>query len=157
MLQLLMYLLFSYTTCEWSESEFHNKSSVLFCSVQNFIQHVCKQTDYLCATSVIILLANNIAWLRLLNWKQIIIMLLIFKIGRSNLSGHVYIIFLVVLLIFKVSRNNLSDHVYVLAHLSRRLTRWAYSIPMVRRPSSSTLSYLNISEACWPILIKFYV
>ena len=24
---------------------------------------------------------------------------------------------------------------YLLAHLSRRLTRWAYSIPMVRRPS----------------------
>ena len=51
-----------------------------------------------------------------------------------------------------------------LAHLSRRLTRWAYSIPMVRRPyvvvrrrgpSSSTLSNLNISEASWPILIKF--
>ena len=43
-----------------------------------------------------------------------------------------------------------------LAHLSRRLTRWAYSIPMVRRPSvvvvvvrpsSSTLSNLNISES----------
>ena len=31
MLQLLIYLLFSYTTCEWSESDFHNK--VLFCSV----------------------------------------------------------------------------------------------------------------------------
>ena len=55
---------------------------------------------------------------------------------------------------------------YLLAHLSRRLTRWAYSIPMVRRPSvvvrlrpssSSTLSNLNISEASWPILIKFYV
>ena len=45
-----------------------------------------------------------------------------------------------------------------LAHLSRRLTRWAYSIPMVCRPlSSSTLSNLNISEASWPILIKFYV
>ena len=26
-----------------------------------------------------------------------------------------------------------------LAHLSRRLTRWAYSIPMVRRPSSSVV------------------
>ena len=57
----------------------------------------------------------------------------------------------------------------LLAHLSRRLTRWAYSIPMVRRPSvvrrlssvvrrpSSTLSNLNISKASWPILIKFYV
>ena len=42
----------------------------------------------------------------------------------------------------------------LLAHLSRRLTRWAYNIPMVRRrrrrpssfhPSSSTLSNLNIS------------
>ena len=31
MLQLLIYLLFSYTTCEWSDSEFHNK--VMFCSV----------------------------------------------------------------------------------------------------------------------------
>ena len=27
----------------------------------------------------------------------------------------------------------------LLAHLSRRLTRWAYSIPMVRRPSSSVV------------------
>ena len=51
-----------------------------------------------------------------------------------------------------------------LAHLSRRLTRWAYSIPMVRRPSvvvrrpsSSTLSNMNISEASGPILITFYV
>ena len=34
MLQLLMYLLFSYTTCKWSESEFQNKSSVLFCSLK---------------------------------------------------------------------------------------------------------------------------
>ena len=49
-----------------------------------------------------------------------------------------------------------------LAHLSRRLTKWAYSISMVSRPSvairrlssSSTLSNLNISEASWPILIK---
>ena len=52
----------------------------------------------------------------------------------------------------------------VLAHLSQRLTRWAYSIPIVRRPSvvvrrrpSSTLSNLNISETSRPILIKFYV
>ena len=46
-----------------------------------------------------------------------------------------------------------------LAHLSRRLTRWAYSIAMVRRPSvvvrrpassSSTPSNLYISEASWP-------
>ena len=51
-----------------------------------------------------------------------------------------------------------------LAHLSRRLTRWAYSIPMVCRPSvvvrhplSSTLSNLNISEAIWPILIRYYM
>ena len=29
--------------------------------------------------------------------------------------------------------------VYFLAHLSRRLTRWAYSIPMVRCPSSSVV------------------
>ena len=41
--------------------------------------------------------------------------------------------------------------------------RFLASIPMVRRPSvvvrrtSSTLSNLNISEASWPILIKFYV
>ena len=35
MLQLWIYLFFSYTNCEWSESEFHNKKgSVLFCSVQ---------------------------------------------------------------------------------------------------------------------------
>ena len=27
------------------------------------------------------------------------------------------------------------EHIYLLAHLSRRLKRWAYSIPMVRRPS----------------------
>ena len=54
-------------------------------------------------------------------------------------------------------------------HLSQRLTRSAYSIPMVsrsssvvivirrRHPSSSTLSNLNISEVSWPILVKFYV
>ena len=30
------------------------------------------------------------------------------------------------------------QHWNFLAHLSRRLTRWAYSIPMVRRPSSSS-------------------
>ena len=54
------------------------------------------------------------------------------------------------------------DVIQFLAHLSQRLTRWAYSIPMVCRlsvicPSSSTLSNLNISEASWPVLIKFYV
>ena len=44
------------------------------------------------------------------------------------------------------------------AHLSRRLTRWAYSIPMVRRASSSsTLSNLNISKASWLILFKCYM
>ena len=47
-----------------------------------------------------------------------------------------------------------------LAHLSWRLTRRAYSIPMVRRPSvvrpSSKLSNLNICEASWPVFIKFY-
>ena len=32
-----------------------------------------------------------------------------------------------------------------------------YSIPKVRRPSSSTLSNLNISEASRPFLIKFCV
>ena len=30
-------------------------------------------------------------------------------------------------------------------------------VGVVVRPSSSTLSNLNISEASWPILIKFYV
>ena len=33
----------------------------------------------------------------------------------------------------------LSEYFWLLAHLSRRLTRWAYSIPMVRRPSSSVV------------------
>ena len=60
------------------------------------------------------------------------------------------------------------SHFWFLAHLSRRLTRWAYSIAMVRRPSvvvrrrpsssvvrrpsssSSTLSNPYISEASWP-------
>ena len=45
---------------------------------------------------------------------------------------------------------------YLLAHLSQRLTRRAYSIPMVRR-TSSKVSNLNISKASWPVLIKFYV
>ena len=49
------------------------------------------------------------------------------------------------------------DSTSLLVHLSGRLTRWAYNIPMVRRPSSSTLSNLNISEASRPVLIKFYV
>ena len=35
--------------------------------------------------------------------------LLILKVGRNNLSGHVYIFH--VLLIFKVGRKNLNDHV----------------------------------------------
>ena len=35
--------------------------------------------------------------------------------------------------LFKATINN--NSVSILAHLSRRLTRWAYSIPMVRRPS----------------------
>ena len=34
--------------------------------------------------------------------------------------------------------NTLIIFSHFLAHLSRRLTRWAYSIPMVRRPSSSS-------------------
>ena len=47
-----------------------------------------------------------------------------------------------------------------LAHLSRR---WAYSIPMVRRPSivrrrpSSTISNINISATSGPIATKFYL
>ena len=43
-----------------------------------------------------------------------------------------------------------SDHEkcrFFLAHPSRRFTRWAYSIPMVCRLSSSTLSNFNISKA----------
>ena len=32
-------------------------------------------------------------------------------------------------------RGEIVIHALFLAHLSRRLTRWAYSIPMVRRPS----------------------
>ena len=65
---------------------------------------------------------------------------------------------------FFVSDTILQHLLNFLAHLSRRLTRWAYSIPIVRRPSvvrrrpsSSTLSNLNISEASVPILITFYV
>ena len=50
----------------------------------------------------------------------------------------------------------------VLAHLSRRLTRCAYS--MVVEPSSVrasvrafTLSILNISKTSWPIAVRFYM
>ena len=43
---------------------------------------------------------------------------------------------------------------FFLAHLSRRLTVYHWSVV---RPSSSTLSNLNISEVSRPILIKFYV
>ena len=34
-----------------------------------------------------------------------------------------------------LNRCGMSGYICFLAHLSRRLTRWAYSIPMVRRPS----------------------
>ena len=49
-----------------------------------------------------------------------------------------------------------------LAHLSRRLTRWAYRIglePASVRPSvrASTLSNMNISETSRPITTKFYL
>ena len=48
------------------------------------------------------------------------------------------------------------SHISVLAHLCLKYTNGLLSI---RRPSSSssTLLNLNISEAWWPILIKFYV
>ena len=45
------------------------------------------------------------------------------------------------------------------ANLSQRLTRWAYSIPVVHCPSVvivHTFKLENISEANWPILIKLY-
>ena len=50
----------------------------------------------------------------------------------------------------------------LLAHLSRRLTRWAYRIglePASVRPSvrPSTLSNMNISETSRPITTKFYL
>ena len=47
---------------------------------------------------------------------------------------------------------------YLLAHLSRRLTRWAYRMGL--EPASvraSTLSNMNISETSRPIMIKFYL
>ena len=37
----------------------------------------------------------------------------------------------------------------LLAHLSRRLTRWAYSIPVVRRPSSSVVIHTFKLEYLW--------
>ena len=50
-----------------------------------------------------------------------------------------------------------------LAHRSRRLRRWAYSIARICRPSvvtrrrrPSTLSNKNISKTSWLILVKFY-
>ena len=50
-----------------------------------------------------------------------------------------------------------TSHPAFLAHLSRRLTRWAYRMaPSVRRPSS-TISKIFFSETTWPILLKFYV
>ena len=50
----------------------------------------------------------------------------------------------------------------ILAHLSRRLTRWAYRMglePASVRPSvrPSKLSNMNISETSWPITTKFYL
>ena len=47
-------------------------------------------------------------------------------------------------------------HSPFLAHWSRRLTRWVYSIARLCSPSLSTLSNNYISKTSWPILVKFY-
>ena len=47
MLQLWIYLLFSYTTCEWSESEFHNIKKVLLCSILFSLVSWCTCKRYL--------------------------------------------------------------------------------------------------------------
>ena len=44
---------------------------------------------------------------------------------------------------------------WILAHLSRRLTRWAYSIPMVRRPSSTLSTWISLKPVGQSI--NFYV
>ena len=56
------------------------------------------------------------------------------------------------LLYFPVQRKT----TLVLAHQSRRLTRWAYSIASGWRLWSSTLSNNYISKTSWPILVTFY-
>ena len=54
--------------------------------------------------------------------------------SRAFLYSSCVHYFLSCLFLF-VSRVGTPLSFYLLAHLSRRLTRWAYSIPMVRRPS----------------------
>ena len=62
-----------------------------------------------------------------------------------------------------LAETDISTDRMLLAHLSRRLTRWAYRMglepassvrPCVR---ASTLSNMNISETSRPITIKFYL
>ena len=48
----------------------------------------------------------------MLSGVYLFLVLLIFKVGPNNLSGHVYL-FLIVLVIFKIGRNNLSGQVYI--------------------------------------------
>ena len=50
-----------------------------------------------------------------------------------------------------------SESIAFLAHRSRRLTRWGYSIARIRRPSSSSkLSNKTISKTSWSVSVKFY-
>ena len=55
----------------------------------------------------------------------------------SHVMSHVMVLFTLRKLILQTRMRShpMGLDVWFLAHLSRRLTRWAYSIPMVRRPS----------------------
>ena len=79
-------------------------------------------------------------------WVQILVLTQVLK-QKAKPSTHEYF---------------LSTTEYFLAHLSRRLTRWAYRMGL--EPASvracvraSTLSNMNISETRRPITTKFYL
>ena len=60
---------------------------------------------------------------------------------------------------FKIITAIFSDS-WIFSSPEPKLTWWAYSIPIVHlytAVAAATLSNMNISEASWPIFIKFYI
>ena len=103
---------------------------------------LCRNVFYCCWSSAFIAIA-----LKILHW-------LIMGKGKIGIYCHLTVDILIKVL----------QKCFLFSLPEPKAHKVSFSIPMVRRPSvvrhpssSSTLSNLNISEASWPILIKFYV